>query len=132
MLIAIAGAAIETCMANAYSVSQFFGWDWGRHKKPWEAPRFTIAWIALLLLALLIVLTDVDVMSLVEYAVLFSIIVLPLTYLPLMLLADDKSYMGQYANKWLAKGLGWFFFVVVTVTALAALPLYFLTSGGQG
>jgi len=81
---------------------------------------------------LLIVLTDVDVMSLVEYAVLFSIIVLPLTYLPLMLLADDKSYMGQYANKWLAKGLGWFFFVVVTVTALAALPLYFLTSGGQG
>ena len=132
MFFAVAGAAIETCMANAYSVSQFFGWDWGRHKKPWEAPRFTIAWVALLLLALLIVLTDVDVMSLVEYAVLFSIIVLPLTYLPLMLLADDKSYMGQYANKWLAKGLGWFFFVVVTVTALAALPLYFLTSGGQG
>jgi hypothetical protein len=27
----VAGAAVETCLANAYSVSQFFGWVWGRH-----------------------------------------------------------------------------------------------------
>ena len=131
MMIAIAGAGVETCMANAYSVAQFFGWEWGRHKKPWEAPRFTIAWIVFLIVPLAIVLTGVDVMSLVEYAVLFSIIVLPLTYLPLMLLANDRSYMREYANKWLAKGLGWIFFVVVTAAAIAAIPLYLLTSGGQ-
>jgi Mn2+/Fe2+ NRAMP family transporter len=132
MLFAVAGAAVETCMANAYAISQFFGWEWGRHKKPWEAPRFTLAWIALFLLALLIVMTGVEVMSLVEYAVLFSIIVLPLTYLPLMLLAGDKGFMREYANKWLAKGLGWFYFAVVTAAAIAAVPLYLLTSGGQG
>jgi manganese transport protein len=132
MLFAVAGAAVETCMANAYALAQFFGWEWGRHKKPWEAPRFTLAWIGLFVMALLIVLTGVDVMSLVEYAVLFSIIVLPLTYLPLMLLAGDKTYMGEYANKWLAKSLGWLFFVLVTAAAIAAIPLYLLTSGGQG
>jgi Mn2+/Fe2+ NRAMP family transporter len=132
MLFAVAGAAVETCMANAYAISQFFGWEWGRHKRPWEAPRFTLAWIILFLLALLIVLTGVEVMSLVEYAVLFSIVVLPLTYLPLMLLAGDKGFMGQYANKWLAKGLGWPFFVMVTAAAIAAVPLYLMTSGGQG
>jgi len=132
MLFAVAGAAVETCMANAYAIAQFFGWEWGRHKKPWEAPRFTLAWIVLFLLALLIVMTDVDAMSLVEYAVLFSIVVLPLTYLPLMLLADDKSFMGKYANKWLAKGLGWIYFAIVTAAAIAAVPLYLLTSGGQG
>ena len=132
MLIAIAGAAVETCMANAYSVSQFFGWEWGRHKKPWEAPRFTIAWIGFLLLSLIIILTDVDVMTLVEYAIVFSIVVLPLTYLPLMLLARDKRYMGQYVNGPLANGLGWLFFAVVTAAAIAAIPLYVLTSGGQG
>ncbi len=132
MLFAVAGAAVETCMSNAYAVSQFFGWEWGRHTKPWEAPRFTLAWIAVMLLALLIVLSGVDVMSLVEYAVLFSIVVLPLTYLPLMLLANDKSYMRQYANKWLAKGLGWLFLAIVTAAAVAAIPLYLLTSGGQG
>jgi len=131
MLIAIAGAAVETCMANAYSVAQFFGWEWGRRKKPWEAPRFTLAWLIFLLLPFGIVLTGVDVMTLVEYAVLFSIIVLPLTYLPLMLLARDKNYMGKYANGWLANGLGWLFFLVVTLAAVAAIPLYLLTSGGQ-
>ena len=131
MLFAVAGAAVETCMANAYAVSQFFGWEWGRHKKPWEAPRFTLAWIAFMLLALLILMTGVDVMRLVEYAVLFSIVVLPLTYLPLMLLAGDKAFMGKYANKWLAKGLGWFYFAVVCAAAVAAIPLYVLTSGGQ-
>lgn len=131
MFFAVAGAAVETCMANAYSVAQFFGWEWGRHKKPWEAPRFTVAWIALMLIALAIVVAGVPVMELVDYAIVLSIVVLPLSYLPLMLLANDKSYMGQYANKWLAKGLGWIYFVIVTVAAAAAIPLYLLTSGGQ-
>jgi Mn2+/Fe2+ NRAMP family transporter len=132
MLFAVAGAAVETCMANAYSIAQFFGWAWGRHKKPWEAPRFTFTWIALFVLALLIVLTGVDVMMLVELAILFSILVLPLTYLPLLLLAGDKQYMGEHTNGPLAKLLGWLYFIIITLAAVAALPLYFLTSGGNG
>jgi Mn2+/Fe2+ NRAMP family transporter len=132
MFFAVAGAAVETCLANAYSIAQFFGWAWGRHKKPWEAPRFTMTWIILFVAALGIVLTGVDVMTLVEFAVLFSILVLPLTYLPLLLLAGDKNYMREHANGRLAKSLGWFYFAVITIAALAALPLYFLTSGGNG
>jgi Mn2+/Fe2+ NRAMP family transporter len=132
MLFAISGAAVETCLANAYGISQFFGWEWGRHRKPWQAPRFTIAWIALFLLALAIILTGIDPMQLVEYAVLFSILVLPLTYLPLLLLAGDKSYMREYANGGAGKILGWFYFALITIAAIGALPLFFLTSGGQG
>lgn len=132
MFFAVAGAAVETCMANAYSIAQFFGWMWGRHKKPWEAPRFTLTWIALFILALLIVLTGVDVMMLVELAILFSILVLPLTYLPLLLLAGDKKYMREHVNGPIAKSLGWLYFFIITGAAIAALPLYFLTSGGNG
>jgi manganese transport protein len=132
MLFAVAGATVETCMANAYSVAQFFGWEWGRHKKPWDAPRFTLAWIILLLLSLVLVLTGIDPLTLVEYAVLFSILVLPLTYLPLMLVAGDRKYMGEYANGLLAKSLGWLYFGIVTAAAVAAIPLYVITSGGQG
>jgi len=132
MFFAVAGAAVETCLANAYSIAQFFGWIWGRHKKPWEAPRFTITWIVLFVAALAIVLTGVDVMMLVEFAILFSILVLPFTYLPLLLLAGDKQYMGQYANGPVAKTLGWLYFAVITLAALAALPLFLLTSGGNG
>jgi manganese transport protein len=132
MLFAITGAAIETCLANAYSLAQFFGWEWGRHKKPWDTPRFTLSWIVLFLLALAIVLTGVDVMQLVEYAVLFSVLVLPLTYLPLLLLASDHHFMREHRNGMIANGLGWGYFVVIVVAAVAAVPLFVLTSGGQG
>ena len=132
MFFAVAGAAVETCLANAYSIAQFFGWIWGRQKQPWEAPRFTITWIVLFALALAIVLTGVDVMTLVEFAILFSILVLPLTYLPLLMLSGDRKYMGQYVNGPIGKTLGWIYFAVITLAAIAALPLYFLTSGGNG
>ena len=132
ILFAVAGAAIETCLANAYSVAQFFGWEWGRHKKPWQTPRFTLLWIALFLLALAIVLTGVDVMKLVELAILFSVLVLPLTYLPLLLLASDRHFMREHRNGVIANGLGWLYFAVIVVAAVAAIPLYLLSAGGQG
>ncbi|GAO38010.1 hypothetical protein SCH01S_02_00070 [Sphingomonas changbaiensis NBRC 104936] len=131
MLFAIAGAAIETCLANAYSLSQFFGWRWGRRLKPHEAPRFTLVWLVVFILALGIVLTGVEPIALAEYAVVVSILVLPLTYLPLLLLAGDKSYMRQHANGWIAKTLGWAYYALIVVAALAALPLFLLTEGGK-
>jgi Mn2+/Fe2+ NRAMP family transporter len=130
MLFAIAGAAIETCLANAYSAAQFFGWRWGRHCKPHETPRFTILWVAFFVLALLLVLSGVEPIELAEYAVVSSIIVLPLTYLPLLQLAGDRNYMHVHANGVLARTLGWSFYVLVVIAAVAALPLYVMTSGG--
>jgi manganese transport protein len=130
MFFAISGAAIETCLANAYSLCQFFGWRWGRHSPPQETPRFTLTWLAVFAAALLIVLTGVEPIELAEYAVVASILVLPLTYLPLLLLAGDRTYMRAHANGTLAKTLGWGYFVLIVVAALAALPLYLITSGG--
>jgi manganese transport protein len=132
ILFAVTGAAIETCLANAYSAAQFFGWEWGRRRKPWQTPRFTLAWIALFLLALAIVLSGVDVMELVEYAVVFSVLVLPLTYFPLLLLSSDRHFMREHRSGPIAKSLGWAYFVVIVVAAVAAIPLFILTSGGQG
>ena len=86
----------------------------------------------LFLAALGIVLTGIDVMTLVEFAVLFSILVLPLTYLPLLLLSGESEFMGQHVNGTITKTLGWLYFWIVTVAAISALPLYFLTSGGNG
>lgn len=130
MLFAISGAAIETCLANAYSLCQFFGWRWGRHCRPDEAPRFTLCWLAVFALALAIVLTGVEPIQLAEYAVVASILVLPLTYLPLLLLAGDRAYMQSHANGRLAKTLGWGFYAIIVVAAVAALPLFLITSGG--
>jgi Mn2+/Fe2+ NRAMP family transporter len=131
MLFAISGAAVETGLSTAYSIAQFFGWEWGRYKRPHEAPRFTIAWLATFAVALGIVLTGIEPLSLVEWSIVFSIVVLPLTYLPLMLIANDRKYMGEHVNGWLANGIGWSFYAVLIIAAIAALPLYFVTGGGQ-
>jgi manganese transport protein len=131
MFFAFAGAAIETCLSSSYCVSQFFGWEWGRYKGKAEAPRFTIAWLFTFTIALAIVLTGVGPLDLVEYAVVSSIIVLPLTYLPLLLIANDTKFMGVHRNGRFANILGWSFFVIITIAATAALPLFFVTHGGQ-
>jgi Mn2+/Fe2+ NRAMP family transporter len=131
LLMAFAGAAVETCLAAAYSVAQFFGWPWGRYGKPADTPRFTIAWLVTLVAAIVIVMTGIKPLKLVEWSIVFSIMVLPLTYLPLLLIANDRKYMGDQANGRIANLFGFGFFAILLVVALAALPLFLLTSGGQ-
>jgi Mn2+/Fe2+ NRAMP family transporter len=131
MLFAISGAAIETGLSTGYSVAQFFGWPWGRYRKPYEAPRFTLAWLSAFLVGLAIVLSGVDPLQLVEWSVVFSVIVLPLTYLPIILIGNDRKYMHEHVNGRASNVLGWLFYIILVVAAVAALPLYLMTSGGQ-
>ena len=73
---------------------------------PAGAPRFALTWLVLLVLALAIVMTGVDAVVLTEYAVIFSVVALPLTYVPILLVANDRAYMGRYGNGRLANMLG--------------------------
>jgi Mn2+/Fe2+ NRAMP family transporter len=131
ILFAVGGASIDTVFSGAYNLAQFCGWEWGRYRHPCGAPRFTLTWLVLLALALAIVMTGVDPVILTEYAVIFSVVALPLTYIPILLVANDKSYMGRYGNGRLANGLGLFYLLVIMVVALTAVPLMVLTNVGQ-
>jgi Mn2+/Fe2+ NRAMP family transporter len=132
MFFAFAGAAIETAMSAAYNLSQFLGWPWGKFRPPQQASRFTLSWIVVLVLATLVILTGVDPIKVVEYAIVFSVVILPLTYFPMLMIAHDREVMGDYANGPLASILGWAFFIIITIAAIAALPLMIATHGGQG
>jgi manganese transport protein len=131
ILFAVGGASIDTVFSGAYNLAQFCGWEWGRYQQPRGAPRFTLTWVVLFALALAIVLTGVDPVMLTEYAVIFSVVALPLTYIPILLVANDKTYMGQYGNGRLANALGLFYLVVIMVVAVTAVPLMLLTNVGQ-
>jgi manganese transport protein len=50
----------------------------------------------------------------------------------MLLLSGARKFMGKHANGIVTKSLGWLYFGIVTFAAVAALPLYFLTSGGNG
>jgi Mn2+/Fe2+ NRAMP family transporter len=132
ILFAVGGAAIDTCFSGAYNVAQYFGWEWGKYRRPSGAPRFTIAWIVLLALALLVIMSGIDPVMLTEYAVIFSVVALPLTYIPILLVANDRAYMGRYVNGRLANTFGLIYLVVILVVAVSAIPLMILSHQGQG
>ena len=132
ILFAVGGAAIDTCFSGAYNLAQFFGWEWGKERRPTDAPRFTIAWAVLLVLALLVIMTGIDPVMLTEYSVIFSVVALPLTYIPILLVANDRAYMGRYVNGRLANAFGLLYLVIIGVVALTAIPLMIITHQGQG
>ena len=132
MFFAFAGAAIETAFSCAYNIAQFFGWPFGKVRAPRTASRFTLAWIVAFVLSALVVLTGVDPIRVVEYSIVFSVVILPLTYFPLMALSRDRDVMGVHVNGVIANTLGWFYFVVICIAAAAAIPLLVLTHGGEG
>jgi Mn2+/Fe2+ NRAMP family transporter len=132
ILFAVGGAAIETCFSGAYNLSQFFGWRWGKRERPAAASRFTLSWLIIFALALVVIMSGYDPVKLTEYSVIFSVVALPLTYLPILLVANDRAYMGRYANGRLANVLGIAYFFVILAIAVAAIPLMIITNGGQG
>jgi manganese transport protein len=132
MFFAFAGAAVENALSGAYNLAQFLGWPWGKFRPARKAARFTLSWVAILLLSTLVILTGVDPVSVVEYSIIFAVVLLPFTYFPVMLIAGDKELMGEFANGALANVVGWFYLAVVTIAALLALPLLIITGGGQG
>ncbi len=130
MLFAVGGAAVECAFSGAYTLAQFAGWEWGKYRRPRQAPRFTLAWLTFFALAFVIVETGVDPVLLTEYAVIFSVVALPLTYLPMLLIARDRTFMGEHVNGILGNILGWLYFVIILIVSLAAIPLMVITDGG--
>jgi manganese transport protein len=130
MLFAVGGAAVECAFSGAYTLAQFAGWEWGKYRRPRDAPRFTLAWLIFFALAFVVVETGVDPVLLTEYAVILSVVALPLTYLPALLIARDRTFMGGHANGILANTVGWLYFVIILVVSVAAIPLLLVTDGG--
>jgi manganese transport protein len=132
VLFAVGGAAIDSAFAGAYNVAQFFGWEWGKYRRPVDAPRFTVGWMAMLVAGFLIIVTGVDPIQVTEYSVIFSVVALPLTYVPILLVANDRAYMGRFANGRIANVFGIGYLVVILVISVAAIPLMIITDMGQG
>jgi manganese transport protein len=132
MLFAFGGAAIETALASAYNIAQFAGWPWGKHKPKPQTRRFTTSWVVLFVAASALALTGASPVKVVEYSIVLSVVILPLSYWPVLRVAADAGVMGKHRNGVVSNALGWFYFVLICVAAAAAIPLLLLTHGGEG
>ena len=125
------GAACETGLSIGYSVAQYLGWQWGKFVEPLRAARFHTVLLVSTIAAVALLLTTVDPITVTEYSVVFSAVALPLTYLPILVVANDPVYMGRHVNGRLANSLGSVYLVVILVASIAAIPLMLLTKAGQ-
>jgi len=124
------GAAMETGLSTGYTVAQYFGWSWGKFLRPKQAARFHTVVLVSILLAVVALLTTIDPIQLTEYMLIFSAIVLPLTYLPILVVANDRGYLGDKVNGPLANVLGTIYLIIVVAAAVAAVPIMIMTGMG--
>jgi len=125
------GAALETSLSSGYTLAQFFGWSWGKFRRPARAARFHLTLIVSLVVAVAVLMTSVDPIAVTEMSVVFSAVALPLTYVPILVVANDPEYMGRHVNGRVMNALGGVYLVVIVVAALAAIPLMIATGAGS-
>jgi Mn2+/Fe2+ NRAMP family transporter len=123
---------VETALSAGYNVAQFFGIPWGKRHKPMEVPLFTLFWMVAIVLGTGIAMSGANPVDVVEYSVIFAVVVLPFTYYPILRLAGDKAVMGRHVNSPIIRVLGWGYFGLICVVAAAAIPLLIATRMGQG
>ncbi len=130
-LACLAGATVETALSGAYNLCQFFNLRWGKNRPSKAVPAFTAAWMGMFILALLIVLTGVRPLELVNISIIFGMVIMPLTYYPILRVAADKSLMGKHVNSRVDTIIGIIFLILITLAAAAAIPLMIATHSGQ-
>jgi manganese transport protein len=129
---AVAGAAVETALAGGYTVAQFFSLPWGKSRKAVEVPTFMVTWMLVIVLGAAIALSGLNPVTVVEFSVVFAIVVLPFTYYPILRMAGNRELMGKHANSLVIEVLGWLYLVLIVVVALGAVPLMVITHMGEG
>jgi len=92
------GAALETGLSCGYTIARYFGFQWGKFVRPAEAPRFHLVALVSIVLGGGLVLTTLDPIKITEYPIVLWAVALPLTYFPILLVANDRDYMGDKVN----------------------------------
>ena len=58
-------------------------------------------------------------------------VIMPLTYFPILKVAADKNVMGEHVNSRMDTIIGAVFLILITVAAVAAIPLMLVTHSGR-
>jgi manganese transport protein len=125
------GAALETALSAGYTVAQYLGWPWGKHLPPRSASRFHVVILAAIFIASVIACSGVDPVKVTEYSIVLSAAALPLTYFPILIIANDPTYMGtDHVNGMLLNALASVYLVILVLVSIATIPLMIITRAG--
>jgi manganese transport protein len=125
------GAGLEAALSGAYSVCQYFGWDWGKQGRPGQAPLFHLGYLVMFVLALILAYTHVDPVRLTVLTMVIAAASLPFSFLPLLIVANDADFMGTQKNTPAINAIAVLMLAVLILVTIAAVPLYIITGGGS-
>jgi manganese transport protein len=126
----VLGASIEVSQSAGQALSQFFGWSWGASRPLKQVPKFTATYTLAIVAAVIILSTGLDPIKITVVSMIFAVMALPFTFLPMLLVANDETYMGEHRNGIFGNTVGVLFLIVLVIGAVAALPLVIITGGG--
>jgi Mn2+/Fe2+ NRAMP family transporter len=124
------GAALETALSSGYTVAQYLGWQWGKYVRPRQAARFHLLVLGSIALATMFALTGVDPVKVTEYSIVLAAAALPLTYFPILVIANDPNYMRDKTNGPFINTIATVYLVILLAVAVATIPLMIITKGG--
>jgi Mn2+/Fe2+ NRAMP family transporter len=124
-------AAAESALSSGYAVAQHMGWSWGKRHPPGAAARFHLVCLASVIAATAFILTTVDPVTVTIFAVVLGAAAVPLTYFPILIVANDARLMGERVNRRWSNAAGTFFLTIMVIVSLVSLPLLILTKAGQ-
>lgn len=128
---AMFAAAAECALSVGYSVAQLFGWSWGKDRKPRDAPRFQLLCLGAVGVGTAFIVTGVDLVTVTILAAVLGAAAVPLTYFPVLVVANDRGYMGRWTNRRWNNAVSLSFLALMVVISIVTLPVLFLTKAGQ-
>jgi Mn2+/Fe2+ NRAMP family transporter len=127
----LAGAAVETSLSGGYNMCQFYNLPWGKNRPVKEVRAFTANWVGMIVVAGAMVVSGLRPLQLVNISVVFSMVLMPFTYYPILRVAMDKNIMGKHVNRLSDTALGAAVLVLIVLAAFAAIPLMIVTDSGR-
>jgi Mn2+/Fe2+ NRAMP family transporter len=70
-------------------------------------------------------------LDLVNVSIIFGMVIMPLTYYPILHVAADRKIMGTHVNSRFLTTMGVAFLVLITIAAVTAIPLMIVTHSGK-
>ncbi|MGN6203601.1 NRAMP family divalent metal transporter [Humibacter sp.] len=122
-------ACVELCLSGGYGVAQYFGWEWGKSGSPRSAPMFNAIILIMIAVAAAIDLTGIDPIQFAVITMAFGAAALPFTFGPLLLVANDRQFMGKLRNTLPINIVAGIVLAVLVAITIATIPLLVITGG---
>jgi Mn2+/Fe2+ NRAMP family transporter len=76
-------------------------------------------------------LSTIDPVKVTEYSIVLSAAALPLTYFPILVVANDRQFMGSHVNSKFTNGIALIYLLIILVVSVATIPLMLATKAGM-